>query len=484
MDRVKWRALLIVLPILLSLWFLFPTLQWILLSPEQRAQKESANDPLLKKILNLGLDLRGGSHLVLELEDEKVVQGEGEDKKAAVRRAVEQAIEILRNRVDQFGVAEPLIARQGEKWIVIQLPGIKDPERAKQLIGKTAQLEFRLVDDSPALQNIATAVKEKNISLSSAAQNPELLPKEILSLFPTGYVLLPGKGGAFFLVKSTPELTGATLKNAKVQFGGNTGFGYPEVGIEFNEEGASIFSRVTETNINRNLAIVLDGIVQSAPVIRTRIPDGRAVIEGQFSEEDAKLLATVLRAGALPAPVKIIEERTVGPTLGEDSIRAGVNACIIGMALLSIFVSFYYKRAGVITVLALFLNLLLLLGVLAYFHATLTLPGIAGIVLTVGMAVDANVLILERIREELKLGRSVRLAVDQGYQKAFSTILDSNLTTFIAAVFLFQFGTGPVKGFAVSLITGLCISMFTAIFATKTYYEWRLRDKAVTSLSI
>lgn len=485
MDRIKWRAVVILLPVLLSLWFLFPTAQWVLLTPEQRSQKESAGDPLLKKILNLGLDLRGGSHLVLELQEEKVVLSEGEEKKTAVTRALEQAIEILRNRIDQFGVAEPLIARQGEKWIVVQLPGIKDPERAKQLIGKTALLEFRLVDDSPALQNIATALREKNISFSSAAQNPELLPKEVLALFPTGYVLIPGKAGeAFFLVKSTPELTGASLKNAKVQFGGDTGFGYPEVGIEFNEEGAKIFSRVTETNINRNLAIVLDGVVQSAPTIRTRIPDGRAVIEGAFNEEDAKLLATVLRAGALPAPVVIIEERTVGPTLGEDSIRAGVNACIIGLALVCLFMAIYYKKAGLLADAALFFNLLLLLGALAYFRATLTLPGIAGIVLTIGMAVDANVLILERIREELRQGRSMRLAVEQGYQKAFSTILDANLTTLIAAIFLFQFGTGPVKGFAVTLMTGILISMFTAIFATRTYYDWRLKDKAIMSLSI
>lgn len=484
MDRIKWKAVLIALPILLSLWFLFPTLQWVLLSPEQRAQKESAGDPLLKKILNLGLDLRGGSHLILELRDEKIIPEEGENKKAAVSRALEQTIEILRNRVDQFGVAEPLIARQGEKWVVIQLPGVKDPERAKQLIGKTAQLEFRLVDESPALQKLATALKEKNIPISSAAQNPQLLPKEILSLFPTGYVLLPGKAGAFFLVKSTPELTGATLKNAKVQFGGNTGFGYPEVGIEFNEEGAGIFSRVTETNINRNLAIVLDGIVQSAPVIRTRIPDGKAVIEGTFSEEEAKLLATVLRAGALPAPVEIIEERTVGPTLGEDSIRAGVSSCIIGSLLIILFMLFYYRNAGFIADCALLLNLLLLLGAMAYFHATLTLPGIAGIILTLGMAVDANVLIIERIREELRAGRTPRLAVNQGYQKAFSAILDSNLTTLIAAIFLFQFGTGPIKGFAVSLTLGLTISMFTAIFVTKTYYDWLFQKKTVTTLSV
>jgi protein-export membrane protein SecD len=279
-------------------------------------------------------------------------------------------------------------------------------------------------------------------------------------------------------------MTGASLINAKVQLGGGTGFGYPEVAIEFNDQGARQFSQVTETNINRNLAIVLDGTIQSAPTIRTRIPDGKAVIEGSFTTEEAKLLSTVLRAGALPAPVEVIEERTVGPTLGEDSIRAGLMSTLIGVGLIIGFMAFYYRGAGILTDCALILNLVLLLGSMSYFHSTLTLPGIAGIILSLAMAVDANVLILERIREELRAGKTTRMAIDLGYEKAFSAILDSNLTTLIAALFLFQFGTGPVKGFAVTLTIGILFSMFTAVFVTRTYYEWRLSRGNYNEMSI
>jgi protein-export membrane protein SecD len=386
--------------------------------------------------------------------------------------------------VDQFGVAEPLIARQGEKWIVVQLPGIKDPERAKQLIGKTALLEFRIVDDSGAMENVARSLREHKIDFASAAAHPELLPQEVKTQIPSDYILMSGREGRFYLVRSTPEITGAYLTDAKVQLGGGSGFGYPEVAIEFNVEGAALFSQITETNINRNLAIVLDNVVQSAPTIRTRIPDGKAVIEGAFDAEEAKLLATVLRAGALPAPVEVIEERTVGPTLGEDSIRAGTFSSLIGLLLIFIFMAVYYKEAGVIANTALLLNLILLMGSMIYFKATLTLPGIAGIILSLAMAVDANVLILERTREEIRNGKMPRMAVDLGYSRAFSAILDSNLTTLIAALFLFQFGTGPVKGFAVTLTMGLLISMFTAVFVTHVYYEWRLRNKGIAALSI
>lgn len=483
MNKLALRFVIIAVPILLSLYLLYPTVVWYQLPAQERQNREFNKDSLLGKILNLGLDLRGGSHLVLELQTEKLIAKEG-DHKAAVTDALDRAIEIIRNRIDQFGVAEPLIARQGEKWIVVQLPGIKDPERAKELIGKTALLEFKIVDDSPAMENILTALRDKNISLSSAAANPLTLPQEILTLFPTGYVLTAGREERFFLLKSTPEMTGAYLTNAKVQLGGGSGFGYPEVSIEFNSDGAKIFSRVTELNINRNLAIVLDGVVQSAPTIRTRIPDGKAVIEGSFSTEEAKLLSTVLRAGALPAPVNIIEERTVGPSLGEDSIRSGIWSCLIGICLVILFMAIYYKGAGLISNSALILNFLLLLAAMVYFKATLTLPGIAGIILSLGMAVDANVLILERTREELKNNKTVKMALDLGYNKAFTTILDSNLTTLIAALFLFQFGTGPVKGFAVTLTIGILISMFTAIFVTRTYYHWRLKSQNFNTLSI
>jgi protein-export membrane protein SecD len=484
MNKLQLKLAAIAATLILAVVLLYPTVAWYILPQEIRSQREAAKDPILGKILKLGLDLRGGSHLVLELETDKISGVTIEEKARAVSEASERAIEILRNRIDQFGVAEPLIARQGEKWIVIQLPGVKDPEQAKALIGKTALLEFRIVDDSQAMENIVSALREKSISLSSAASSPELLPKEILSLFPTGYVLMNGREERFYLLKAVPEMTGASLVDARVQFGGGSGMGYPEVSIEFNSDGARKFAQVTETNINRNLAIVLDGVVQSAPTIRTKIPDGKAVIEGSFSAEDAKLLSTVLRAGALPAPVKVIEERTVGPTLGEDSIRAGTRSCAIGLLLILGFMAYYYRGAGLITDSALILNLILLLAMMSYFHATLTLPGIAGVILSLAMAVDANVLILERTREEIRNGKTARMALDQGYNKAFSAILDSNLTTLIAALFLFQYGTGPVKGFAVTLTIGIVISMFTSIFVTKTYYDWRVQSKDYATLSI
>src|SRR3989344_2090688 len=241
MSKLAWRLIAIVVPLILSVYLLYPTFSWYGLPAEIRSERELEKDPILGKIINLGLDLRGGSHLVLELKTDAIKGLTVEQKKAEVTDALDRAIEIIRNRIDQFGVAEPLIARQGEKWIVVQLPGIKDPERAKELIGKTALLEFKIVDDSPAMENILTALRDKNIGLSSAAANPSTLPQEILTLFPTGYVLVPGREERYFLLKSTPEMTGAYLTNAKVQLGGGSGFGYPEVSIEFNPEGATLF---------------------------------------------------------------------------------------------------------------------------------------------------------------------------------------------------------------------------------------------------
>ena len=484
MTKLHWRLLSIAVAFVLALWYLYPTFYWYQLSVQERENRESMKDPVINKILNLGLDLRGGSHLVLELETEKIQAKTVEERRVAVNDASDRAIEILRNRIDQFGVAEPLIAKQGEKWIVVQLPGVKDPERAKELIGKTALLEFRLVYEGQAMDGIVSKLREKSISLSSAAANPEALPKDVLALFPTGYVLMNGREGRVFLVKDHAELTGSSLVDAKVQLGGGSGMGYPEVSIEFNSDGARTFAEVTDANINRNLAIVLDDLVQSAPTIRTRIPDGKAVIEGSFTSEEAKLLSTVLKAGALPAPVRIIEERTVGPSLGEDSIRAGVLSSVVGVLLVMGFMTVYYKGAGMIANGALLMNFIFLLATLALLQATLTLPGIAGTMLSLGMAVDANVLILERVREEIRNGKTVRMALDLGYDRAFWTIWDSNLTTLISAVFLYQFGTGPVKGFAVTLFWGIVISMVTAIFVTRTYYLWRVQDKNYSTVSI
>jgi len=472
MKNLQIKIYTILAVILIGIYFIFPTLRWYTFSQEKRNELERKRDNILKKIINLGLDLKGGSHLILELDESKL------EKDTNVTDAVERAIEIVRNRVDQFGVTEPLIARQGEKWIVVQLPGIKDPERAKEIIGKTALLEFYLVDTSNKIVEINNKINELGLTVEEAINN-----EKILSMVPTGYMILPGRTkDSFYILKSTPEITGAYLVNAKVELGGE--FGLPRVGLEFNKEGAKIFARVTEANVNKNLAIVLDGIVQSAPVIRTRIPDGRAVIEGNFTIEEAKFYATVLRAGALPAPVRIIEERTVGPTLGEDSIRAGTKSAILGLFLVVIFMIIYYNYSGLIADIALILNLLLLLASLAIFRATLTMPGIAGIILTLGMAVDANVLILERIRDELKSGKTSRVATDLGYSRALITIIDSNLTTLIAAAFLFQFGTGPVKGFAVTLTLGIIISMFTAIFVTKTIYDFLFQKKILEKINL
>lgn len=471
----------------LSLYSLKPTWKWYRMSPDDRVQSEKDRDPILRKILNLGLDLKGGTHLVLELDQSKLPP----DTKTF--DALERAIEIIRNRVDQFGVAEPLIARQGDRWIVVQLPGIKDSSRAKELIGKTAQLEFRLVDDSGAISNLNRILIDKKMSMDKYLEMvaEKKVPVDIAKTVPTGYEVLAERkdserlGGRYLLVKSTPELTGATLVDAKVTFGGGGNqmvAGFPSVSIEFNNEGAKLFGMVTEANVNKQLAIVLDGQVQSAPVIRGAIPDGHAVIEGSFSAEEAKLLATVLKAGALPAPVRVIEERTVGPSLGEDSIKAGVRSCLIGLAMVMLFMGLYYNLSGLIANLAMLINMLFIFGVLACLHATLTLPGVAGTILSLAMAVDANVLILERVREELQLGKSVRLAIDLGYKHAWAAIFDGHVTTLISAFLLFQFGTGPVKGFAVTLFWGVLISIFTAVFFTHMIYDYWLAEREVTSL--
>ncbi len=463
----------------LSFYFLWPSIRWYRMPMPEREEREKDKDPIVSKILNLGLDLRGGTHLVLELDRTKL------EPNVKINEALERAIEIIRNRVDQFGVSEPLIARQGDRWIVVQLPGVKDPERAKELIGKTALLEFRLVDESGALAALNLALGEKKMTLKQYVEQARVgtLPKDLAKVLPSGLEVLPdNEAGRYLVVKSSAELTGSTLVDAKVTFGGNQMSGYPSVSIEFNPEGTQLFAQVTELNVGKRLAIVLDGVIQSAPEIKSAIPDGHAVIEGTFSAEEAKLLSTVLRAGALPAPVRVIEQRTVGPTLGEDSIKAGVRSCLIGLALVAIFMAIYYRTSGVIANAAMLINMLFIFGVMASLHATLTLPGIAGTILSLAMAVDANVLILERVREELQLGKSVRLAVDLGYRHAWAAIIDGHVTTLISSGLLFQFGTGPVKGFAVTLFWGVLISIFTAVYFTHMVYDYWLADRPVESL--
>jgi protein-export membrane protein SecD len=475
MNKINWKLWITVTLCAFSVWALYPSINWSLMSADRKAQAEKEKDPILGKAIKLGLDLQGGTHLLLEVDSFQL------DANLKIKDAVDRAIEIMRNRIDQFGVVEPLITRQGDKWIVVQLPGIKDPQSAKNLIGKTALLEFRIVNNSQEANKVLDLIRNKGIIPDQYRKNPFAYP-DIQSAMPQDASVFEGKEDSRYYILDKAVLTGASLTNAKVEFEGQ--FGQPVVSIEFNREDARIFEDVTRRNIHRKLAIVLDGIVQSAPVINQKIPEGRAVIQGSFRVEDAKLLATVLRAGALPAPVKIIEERTVGPILGDDSIRSGFMSALIGIVIVFVFMIIYYRGSGLIADIALTLNLIILLAVMAYFQFTITLPGVAGIALTLAMAVDANVLILERIREELASGKTARVAVDTGYQKVFWTIFDANITTLIAAVFLFQFGTGPIKGFAVTLFIGLIVSMFTAISVTKLIYDFLFKENLLLKLKI
>jgi preprotein translocase subunit SecD len=372
--------------------------------------------------------------------------------------AVEQALETIRNRVDEFGVSEPTIQRTSANGILVQLPGVQDPERAKKLIGRTAQLQFRLV-----------------------ASDPQAPGTETLS--GTEVDAITGRPTAkTYKVERGVIMAGDVISDARHrpgQFGES-----PYVAITLDSRGARIFERVTSENVGRQLAIVLDGKVQSAPVIRERIGGGRAVISGSFTLDEARDLAIVLRAGALPAPVSIAEERTVGPSLGRDSIDAGIKSFKIGATLVIAFMLLYYRFAGVIADVGLVLNVAMILAALTAFQATLTLPGIAGIVLTLGMAVDANVLINERIREELRTGQSPHAALEAGYSRALPAILDSNITTFLAGLVLFQFGSGPVKGFALTLCIGIATTIFSAVFASRVMHETVAPRSAAGKLSI
>ncbi len=379
----------------------------------------------------------------------------------AVRSGVvDQALQVIRNRIDQFGVTEPTVIAQGTDEIVIQLPGIQDPQRAKELIGRTAVLEFKLVAQGPQAGTLD-------------APGP-------------GTQVLPGaseRGGATrYLVERRPIMTGDVLTDARVQPGGS--MEGPTVSFVLDAQGARLFGDATTANVGRQLAIVLDGYVQSAPVIREPITQGHGQISGRFTFEEAQDLANVLRNGALPAPLALQEERTVGPSLGQDSIRKGVLSFVVGSIAVIFFMLAYYRGGGAIADGALFLNVLLILAAFAAFGFTLTLPGIAGIVLTVGMAVDANVLILERIREELRLGKTVRAAIDAGYERAWYAIRDSNLTTFASGLILFQFGTGPVRGFAVTLCVGIITSVLTGVFGTRIVYDWLVSRRRLTTVSV
>jgi preprotein translocase subunit SecD len=387
-------------------------------------------------------------------------------------RAVRQSLQTIRNRVDAFGVAEPVVQRQGTAGdrILVQLPGVEDPERVKNLLRTSALLEWQMVEGGPA---------ESREALLEAYGGVLPVGMEILPYVPEP----PAAGEAaltvYYLLQETPAVTGRDLKTARLS---TDQMGLPAVSFTLNPEGARTFERITGDNIGRQLAIVLDGRVHAAPVIETRIA-GPGIISNIGTVQEAEDLALVLRSGALPASIRYLEERSVGPSLGRESIERGVTAAIIGMALVVAFMLVYYKGSGVNAVIALALNLVIVLGVMAALSATLTLPGIAGLILLIGMAVDANVLIFERIREELALGKTVRSSIDAGFSKALSAILDANITTLIAAVFLFQFGTGPVKGFAVTITIGILASMFTALFVSRFLFSiWILRRPGKLSI--
>ena len=453
---VKWGIIIAIL--LGSLYLIYPNYKWYSKPLAERETLDTLGERP-KRMLNLGLDLRGGSSLLLELEVAKL------SGKEPLHEAMARAIEIIRNRIDQYGVAETSITKQGDKWIMVQLPGVSNPQRAEELIGKTAMLEFRIVKSD-------TSEAQKAFEMLETAEKPfdddGNLSPEIAKLVPAGYQILRNKEGGYNLVTANATVTGADLEDARVVMMGENG--YPEVSFTFNAEGAKKFGQLTGANLNKPLAIVLDNTIQSAPTVQARITkQGR--ISGTFSPEEARALAIVLKAGALPAPVKVIEKKTIGPTLGEDSIKSGLSASFVALILILLFMAIYYKAAGVIADIALLLNFVFTVAIMSYFSATLTLPGIAGMILSLAMAIDANVLIIERMREEKLLGKAIHDIINLGYDKAWSAIFDSNITTIIVGACLLQFGTGPVKGFAVTLIIGLVVSLFTAVFVTRAIYE-------------
>lgn len=438
--------------------------------------------------------------VLAEFEDMEQVGSGGEQVTLAFRAealkslkdgALEQSIKAIRNRVDKFGVAEPTIARRGANHILVQLPGFKDPEQAKELIGKTAQLEFRMVDDTDtALRGQETPEgisvdAEQGGAWYASGEDQKQLTDWLKSKAPAGkaYALArieePGRPVRYrsYLLEERASLTGEYLTDARVQMGDDMVDRKPHVSLTFNKRGADLFEQLTGANIGKRMAIVLDGIVDSAPTIQDKISGGNAQITlGGYKPltetvKEAQNLALVLKAGALPAPVTVAEQRSVGASLGPELIHRGALAMLVGTLLIVLFMFVYYRLSGLVADVALVMNGILTLAALALFGASLSLPGIAGIVLTLGVAVDANVIINERIREELRSGKTPRAALQLGYEKAFAAIFDSNLTTVLAGIVLLQYGTGPVRGFAVTLIIGVTASMFTAVFVTRWIME-------------
>ena len=628
-NNLTPRYLVILVILGWAIFSLWPTIEYQSLTDNEKEQlrEEGKLDQLESNIIRQGLDLKGGMYIVLEADIptlvknlatnrndkfEQVFNAASEKYKSnqnleffaifrneittkglkAVRYyheygsnlediilaleketedAINRVLEILQNRIDQFGVSEPTIQKQGDYRILVELAGIQDSDRARALLQSTALLEFFLVKNSAVTNEIViqldnilqksvsddefaalnadtkeittkeineksddgvTTVDEifgetESVQEDSLAQKLDILSdsplqsliesipgdmavnarnmyalNKLLSkeevqlklksssgqfLFSNDSETIAGSGEYFrlYYIENKPELTGGVVEKAKANLGslGGGNAGQPVVSLDMNSEGAKTWSRVTGANIGERIAIVLDGKVHMAPNIREKIPGGRTQIEGFADMNEAKDIAIILRAGALPAPVNIIEERTVGPSLGADSISRGKKSILIGLTVVLVFMLVYYKISGIIAIFALVWNIILILAVLASLGATLTLPGIAGLILTVGMCIDSNVIIFERIREELRKGKTPKSAIEAGYNRAITTIVDANLTTVIAALVLYQFGTGPIKGFATVLFWGISISMFTAVYITRTIF-YTVTKKSIKTLSI
>jgi SecD/SecF fusion protein len=621
------KLVLIVAAVAFALYLLYPTYQLNSMTDAEKDQQElmdpKSMEKLRSKSINLGLDLQGGMHVILEVDIKELllqlakvkdaqllqtlevtaseIQETDEDfisvfneklKDAGVNivryygtrqlndegkvidflrenaeEAIDRALEILRNRVDQYGVREPVIQKQGSNRIIVALAGVTNPTQARSLIKQSGKLEFRLLKDQEAYiavaEKINRFIQSKISPLDTLSQQPEeetdaegdsavsldalfsgsaqeqdsagqavtdsmaifeenmffvhpqrnqslLVPadkkekfKQVIELPEVQKILEEEAGDAEFLWASKTDLNGAYyevyLVNKRAELTGETivdtrpapgslndpgSIGKFEVSLTLNDEGAQIFSRVTGANIGKRLAIILDNNVYLAPTIQVRIKDGRSRITGLETMDEATQLAIILKAGAFPTPVRIEEERTVGPSLGKDSIEKGSESAGIGLLIVALFMVVYYKISGTLADLALTLNVIIIMAVMASLNATLTMPGIAGIILTIGMAVDANVLIFERVREERRRGKTIRTAIDQGYSNALSAIIDANVTTGIAGVVLFTFGSGPIKGFATTLLIGIAASLFTAVIVTRVIFNYVLEKWTIKELSI
>ncbi len=521
---------------------------------ESESTEESIVDILARKLQSRGIRLSRYFGNIRQ-DDSEIISKLKSDADDAVTRA----IEIIRNRVDQYGVSEPSIQRQGARRVIVELPGVAKEEEAKQLLQGTALLEFRLVKEPDFTYQIMDRIDKKlaavlsgndtllaNLNTKDSSEDtskandtsavsdttnkqlteeefrkqhpffsaalldpqgrsadafvreddrnkilrwlslPEIqkeIPDNVEFIFSAKSVTTTEDGKKIYmmyLVNKQPELTGGVITDAVATLDPNTSS--PIVNMEMNSEGAIEWARITGANINKRLAIMLDGKVFSAPVVRNKITGGRSQIEGMENLDEAKLLEIVLKAGALPAPVDIIEERIVGPSLGQDSVSGGLNSAILGYLAVAVFMIFYYRKSGTIAALVLVITILFVLGVLAGFKATLTLPGIAGIVLTIGMAVDANVLIFERMREELATGKTMKASVESGFTKAMSAIIDSNITTFFTGIILYQFGTGPVQGFALTLMIGIASTLFSALVISRLIFDYLAAKGAKISI--